>query len=214
MLTEHCSGEMEWGFGGMSFCGTLFSKIALSRAGVALTQLSSADHGTSYPLTLLGKWLGGPLHYLPESRYLCERIRIPMDKNSSYIHRIGAVLQNNGCVWIAGERLRAKKLISAKLLGRIGRFPAGAPTLALRHGATLLPTHTQRLGRFYYRVTIEPPVSLAANVRSKVVINEAVQDYAQRLASRILENPGDWDWAYSWVEDLLTNQSEGPGRKC
>lgn len=209
---EHVDSALQLGngvvFWGMSFCGTLFPKIALSRAGVALTQLSSADHGASYPLTLLGKWAVGPLYCLPEGRYLYERIRIPAENDNSYLKGVGAVLQKNGCVWISGERLRAKKLLSAKLLGRIGRFPVGAPLLALRYGSALLPTHTQRKGRFFYQVTIDPPIPLTPYTSHKHVINQAVQEYAQRLGARIIENPGDWDWEYSWSENLLSNQPQ------
>jgi lauroyl/myristoyl acyltransferase len=210
MGLEHVDRALERGSGvvfwGMSFCGTLFSKIALSRAGVALTQLSSADHGASDPLTWLGKRVVGPMHCLPERRYICERIRIPMDGDNSYLRRIGEVLRNNGCVWIAGERNRAKKLVSAELFNRVGRFPVGAPLLALRHKATLLPAYTQRLGRFHYRVTVEPPILLNRNTRSSEIIDQAVQDYTHRLADRILQNPGDWDWAYSWAKNLVANR--------
>ena len=216
MGLEHVSSALQRGSGvvfwGMSFCGTLFSKIALARAGVPLTQLSTAWHGVNDPLTLLGKWVVGRLHCLPEERYLCERIRIPFDGDNSYLYRIGEVLQNNGCVWIAGEREIAKKPVTAELLGHLGRFPVGAPLLALRHNATLLPVHTQRLGRFHYRVTVEPLISLKRSVGRKEVINQAVQDYAHRLATRILKNPSAWDWDYSWVQSLLKNRSQGSGR--
>lgn len=207
---EHINSALQRGSGvvfwGMSFCGTLFPKIALSRAGVALTQLSSADHGADYPLTLLGKWVAGPLCCLPEGRYLCERIRIPVDGDKSYFHRIGEVLQNNGCIWISGENVRAKKPVTAELFGRRGRFPVGAAVLALRHNAILLPTHTQRLGAFHYRVTVEPPIPLHRSTRSKEVVNQAVQNYAHRLAARILTDPADWDWDYEWSQRLLTNR--------
>lgn len=212
MGLEHVTSALNQGrgvvFWGMSFCGTLFSKIALSSAGVALTQLSAADHGAWYPLTLLGKWVAGPLHCLPEGRYLSERIRIPVVGNNNYLYRLGDVLKNKGCIWIAGERTRAKKLVTAEFLGHPGRFPVGAPMLALRHNATLLPAHTERLGRFHYRVTIEAPIPLNRGMRRNEMINQAVQDYAQRLTNRILENPGDWEWNHLWVESLLSNRTE------
>jgi lauroyl/myristoyl acyltransferase len=147
------------------------------------------------------------MHCLPEARYLRERIRIRDGGDSDYLKRIGEVLKNNGCIWIAGERTRVKKLFAAELLGHVGHFPVGAPTLALRHNATQLPVHTERLGRFHYRVNIEAPIPLDPNMRRNEVIDRAVQDYAQRLAARIIENPGDWDWDYSWVENLLTRRS-------
>ena len=209
---EHVTSALNKGrgvvFWGMSFCGTLFPKIALSKAGVALTQLSTADHGAWFPLTLLGKWVVGPLHCLPEGRYLSERIRIPVDGNNNYLYRLGDVLKNRGCVWIAGERSRAKKLVAVDLLGHSGGLPVGAPTLARRHNAALLPVHTERLGRFHYRVTIEAPIQLERSMRRNEMINQAVQEYAQRLTDRILKCPGDWDWNHLWVKSLLSNRSE------
>jgi hypothetical protein len=192
---EHLNRAFDQGRGavlwGMSFCGTLFPKIALSRAGVALTQLSSEDHGADYPMSLMGKWVIGPLHCLPESRYLSERIRIPEDGNTSYLRRIGEVLQSNGCVWIAGERSRTKKPHAAELHGRQALFPVGAPMLALRYKAALLPVHTERLGQFHYRVTIESPITLSSRMGRREAIPQAVQEYARRLAIRIRDNPGD-----------------------
>lgn len=207
---EHVTNALQQGSGivfwGMSFCGTLFSKIALSRAGVALTQLSAADHGAWYPLTLLGKYVAGPLHCLPEGRYIAERIRIPVVGNGNYLYRLGEVLRSKGCVWIAGERTRAKKLVAAEFLGRSGRFPVGAPMLALRHGAVLLPAYTERLGRLHYRVTIESPVAFDHSMRRKQIVDNAVQDFARRLANQITRNPGDWDWNHLWVTELLAKR--------
>lgn len=209
---EHVTDALDQGrgvvFWGMSFCGTFFCKVALSRAGVTLTQLSAADHGAWYPLTLLGKWVAGPLHCLPEDRYLSERIRIPVDGNNRYLYRLGDVLKNKGCIWIAGERSRAKKLVTADWLGRPGRFPVGAPMLALRHDATLLPVHTQRLGPLHYRVTIEAPIPLKRSLRRNEMIDQAVQDYAQRLNNQVLKSPGDWDWNHLWVTSVLSSRSE------
>jgi hypothetical protein len=207
---EHVNKALQRGSGvvfwGMSFCGTLFPKIALSRAGVALTQLSSADHGADDPLTLLGKWIVGPLYCLPEGRYLCERIWIPADGDNSYLHRIGEVLRNKGCVWMSGENVRAKKPVIADVLGRLGHFPVGAPMLALRHNATLLPSYTQRLGPFHYRVTVEPPVPLKRGTGRREMISQAVQNYAHRLSAQILKHPGDWEWSYGWAQRLLTQR--------
>lgn len=209
---EHLTGAMEDGKGvvlwGISSCGTLFAKMALSNAGVSLTQLSSADHGTWFPLTLFGKLVAGPLHCRPEDRYIAERIRIPVDDNSSYLFRIGEVLKSKGCVWIAGERSRAKKLVAAKVLNHEGRLPMGAPIIALRNKATLLTAHTRRLGRFHYRVTIEPAIPLDRSMRRQEMIQTSVETYAQRLTQQILDGPGDWDWNHLWVKTLLTGESD------
>lgn len=209
---DHVTHALEQGrgvvFWGMSFCGTLFCKIALSSVGVALTQLSAADHGTWSPLTWWGRRVVGPMHCLPEGRYLAERIRIPVEGGNNYLYRLGRTLKNKGCVWIAGERTGAKKVVTANFLGRPGRFPVGAPTLALRHNAALLPVYTERLGRFHYRVTIEAPIYLKEDLGRDEMINEAVQDYAQRLNDRVHKNLGEWAWNGAWAESMLSNRRE------
>ncbi len=209
---EHVANAQDQGrgvvFWGMSFCGTLFPKIALKNAGIALTQLSSADHGAWYPLTLLGKWVAGPLHCLPEGRYLAERIRMPVDGSNKYLFRVGKVLKGKGCVWIAGERTRAKKLECVELLGREACFPVGAPLLARRYNAALLPVHTERLGRFHYRVVVEAPLDLDHDLDRDEMVKGAVNNYSNRLEARLCAKPGDWDWNHLWVKNLASNRSE------
>lgn len=203
LAQEQGKGAVLWG---MSFCGTLFSKIALSRVGVSLTQLSSADHGAWYPLTLMGKWVAGPLKCLPEGRYLNERIRIPVDGSNRYLFRIGQVLKNNGCIWIAGERSRAKRLVATNVLGCTAQFPVGAPMMALRHKAALLPSHTERLGQFHYRLTIESPITFDRNMPRDESVRMAVDTYAKRLSAQILQHPGDFEWNDLWMQNLISNQ--------
>jgi len=150
----------------------------------------------------------GPLYCLPEGRYLSERIRIPVDGNNNYLYRLGNALKNKGCVWIAGERTRAKKLLAIDLLGHRGHLPVGAPSLARRYNAVLLPASAERFGRFHYRVTIEAPIQVGQSMRRNEMINQAVQEYAQRLADQILKSPGDWDWNHLWVKSLVSNEAE------
>jgi lauroyl/myristoyl acyltransferase len=77
--------------------------------------------------------------------------------------------------------------------------------LALRHKAALLPAHTDRLGRFHYRLTIEAPVLLDQNLRRNEIVEAAVREYAQRLNARVLQNPGDFEWNNLWVRNLASD---------
>ena len=78
--------------------------------------------------------------------------------------------------------------------------------LALRHGAVLLPAYTERLGRLHYRVTIGSPVAFDHSMHRKQIVDDAVQDFARRLANQITRNPGDWDWNHLWVTELLAER--------
>lgn len=187
-------GVVLWG---TSFCGTLFQKIALSRAGIRLTQLSSFDHGKSHLNTLVGKRVAQPMFCLPENQFLDERIVIPDVGHRGYLHRIGQVLKNNGCIWIACHGSRDQRNLPVKMLGRAAKLPAGAPTIAMRYKAALIPAHTERLGKFHYRVTLAPPLALDAGVDRQETVRDTVQYYADLLGARLLEQPSSWNWSHA-----------------
>lgn len=198
---HHITEAQEGGCGvvlwGTSFCGTLFPKIALSRAGISLTQLSLFDHGRSHLGTLVGRNITQPMYCRPENQYLSERIVIPDSAKRSYLYRIGEILQNNGCIWIACHGARNQRNLTVKMLGQTAELPAGAPTIAMRHNAALIPAHTRRLGRFHYQVTLGPPVSLDIGGNRREAVQCIVQDYADLLSARILEEPGSWHWSHA-----------------
>jgi hypothetical protein len=187
-------GVVLWG---TSFCGTLFPKIALSRAGVSLTQLSLFDHGKSHLNSLVGTRIAQPMYCLPENQFLKERIVIPDSGNRSYLYRIGEVLQNSGCIWIACHGARNQRNLTVKLLGHTAHLPGGAPTIAMRHNAVLIPAHTKRLGRFHYQVSLAPPIALDIGVDRRETIQGIVQDYADLLGARLLEQPSSWHWSHA-----------------
>lgn len=182
---------------GTSFCGTLFAKIALSRAGVRLTQLSSFDHGKSHLSSLVGTRIAQPLYCLPEDQFLSERIMIPDSNDRSYLTRIGEVLRSNGCIWIACHGARNQRNLTVKMLGHTAKFPAGAPTIAMRHNAALIPAHTRRVGKFHYQVALAPPIALDVGANRRESIHGIVQDYADLLGARLLEQPSSWNWAHA-----------------
>ena len=187
-------GVVLWG---TSFCGTLFPKIALSRAGVRLTQLSLFDHGKSHLNTLVGTRIAQPMYCLPENQFLRERIVIPDFVNRAYLYRIGEVLQNNGCIWIACHGARNQRHLTVKMLGHTAKLPAGAPTIAMRHNAVLIPAHTKRLGKFHYQVTLAPPIALDIGVDRRETVQGIVQNYADLLGARLLEQPSSWHWSHA-----------------
>ncbi len=195
-------------FWGMTFCGTLFPKIALARAGIPLTQLSSTDHGASLPLTLFGRTFVAPAYCLSENRYLQDRIYIPDNGDTSYLRTIGRLLRSNGCIWIAGER-RAKKPICVDMLGRPASFPQGAPVLALRHKSALIPAYTERLGTFHYRVTLASPIEFDETLSRAKGIEQAVQTFATLLGEQVTRHPSAYRWICPWVGDYLNCSDTG-----
>lgn len=189
-------GVVLWG---MPFCGVLFPKIALSRAGVCLTQLSLFDHGKSFHNTLIGNRVRQPLYWLPENQFLNERIVIPESGPRSYLFRIGAVLKDKGCIWIAGLGAPDQRNLTIKMLGRQASLPAGAPTIALRNNAALIPTHTRRLGKLHYQVVLSEPIDLDVGDNRRAAVQRIVQNYADMFEAQLLEQPGAWGWSHDPV---------------
>ena len=187
-------GVVLWG---TSFCGTLFQKIALDRAGVALTQLSSYDHGKSHHNTLIGRRITDPMYCLPENRYLNERIVIPQTGQRKYLYRIGEVLKDKGCIWIACHGSRHQRNLEVTMLGQSAQLPGGAPTIAMRYGAALIPAHTERVGTLHYRVVLSPPIDLDGAENRQEKVQNLVQDYADFLGKRLLEQPASWNWLHA-----------------
>ena len=99
-------------------------------------------------------------------------------------------LQENGIVSITVRGAARRPIDAPFLAGRYSIAP-GAPYLAAKTGAALLPTHTVRLTDGHYRVTLEPPI----DVDGTAAIEAAGQDYARRLEPHVLRDPGQWiDW--------------------
>jgi lauroyl/myristoyl acyltransferase len=209
---EHARQAFEAGrgivFWGMTFCGTLFPKIALASAGIELSQLSATDHGASLPLTKFGwRWVA-PAYCLPENRYLKDRIYISDDNDASYLRAVGRCLKGNGCVWISAERRHAQNPLIAPLFGRQAEFPPGAPTLAMRYKATLIPAYTERIGTFHYRLTLAPPIEFDPGQSRKRALADAACRFSTLLEERVAANPAGWNWSSGWVRDLAA-QSVG-----
>ena len=187
----------------MSFCKTLVPKVALWRAGVRLTHLSSADHGAPSLATLLGLRLVAPVYCVPENRYLFERVVIPPDGSLHYMRCLKARLVQRGCVWIAGEHVARRQNVTTTLFGKQVRFATGAPSLAWKQGSPLLPVHVVGEAHFRYRVVIERPIDADQSQDKRVFVESAVRQFAERLHRRIRDNPADWSWTRGAIQQLV-----------
>jgi lauroyl/myristoyl acyltransferase len=118
------------------------------------------------------------------------------------MRRLKEVLDQGGHVWIAGDRERGRQKISAPLLGGRLDFPTGAPSLAFRHGAALVPVHTERLGPFHYRAVLGKPVG-ADRAHKNTFIEHAVREFADTIERQVIAKPADWNWRHPRVQDLI-----------
>ena len=172
---------------------TWWTKIALQRAGHPLIQLTAADHGASFPATWVGLHLVGPFHARSEMRYVADRLVIPPDGSLGYMRVLFQHLENNRCVWIAGERMSRRRSVAVPIFGRRLGFATGAPALAHRHGSALLPIFAKWEGPNRYRLVVREAIAPSAERRRDFVV-EALGEFVRLLEAQVRAQPQDWSW--------------------
>ena len=92
-------------------------------------------------------------------------------------------------------------------LGGTLNLAPGAPGIAHRAGAALLPVFTNRDAVDHHTVTIEPALPLPRGLPKGQAFEHAAQAFAQRLAPRVRQSPGGW---FGWQDasDARVSASE------
>ena len=108
------------------------------------------------------------------------------------MHRTAARLrEDNAVVSIVGDHLGTQNIATPFLDGR-AQFAIGAPALAWKAGATLLPVFAFRTGTLRYRVVIEEPISVDRALDRKEFVESAVKEFSRRMQRAIASHPGSW----------------------
>jgi lauroyl/myristoyl acyltransferase len=176
-----------------AFADTI-AKIGLGRLGHPPVHLSRAIHGFSH--SRFGKrWLN-PLQRHMENRYLAERVMVHEDMPGVAMRRLRDVLVGNGVVSISvhswGSHAAELPLLDARI-----RIATGAPTLAWKTGARLMPVFAFREPRAEtFHLLIDKPLPIDG-AQSKIEAQKcAAVRYAERLEHHVLAHPGQWlDWS-------------------
>lgn len=87
--------------------------------------------------------------------------------------------------------------IPVPFFGRLAMTPTGAPALALRHNAPIVPAWCERLPGQRFRVTIYPEIPHPNTGDRARDIHELALALNQFLEARIRENPMNWLWLHS-----------------
>lgn len=170
----------------------LFTKRTLFAAGHPTHHLSSLYHGFS-STSWLGAQLINPIRTAVENRYLAERVILgPEGEAQSALRRLTAVLRGNGIASISVARAGAR-VIAAPFLDGSLLAASGAPHLAARTGAALLPVVTLHdCGEYVTR--IEAPLSLAGSGAPETRQVGAVAELASRLEPHARAHPDQIAW--------------------
>ncbi|HEX6014366.1 MAG TPA: hypothetical protein VFY87_21740 [Geminicoccaceae bacterium] len=203
---EHLDAALAAGRGAVLWMApTVFqwlpAKRALSEAGYRLHHLSHPRHGFS-TLSRFGRRWVNPIRTRVEDRYLAERVVLGDHGGArGALRRLTALLRRNAVVSItvAAEGTRQAR---APLLGGFLCVASGAPHLAARTGAALLPVVTLRTGPGRFLTRIEAPLPTPPGGSPDDPLEQAVAELARRLEPYVLAHPDQIAWALDCFDPL------------
>ena len=146
---EHIDGALAAGKGVILWIShfafySLAGKIALARAGYRVSHLSHPRHGFSS--TRFGMAVLNPIRNRAEDRYLEARVFLGLATSRAALGELTRRLAANEVVSITAREASGRPLETRFLDGSIG-FAAGAPSLAHKTGAALVPVHVRNRKR-------------------------------------------------------------------
>jgi lauroyl/myristoyl acyltransferase len=159
------------------------------QSGWPLVQLSSIIHGVTN--SQLGMRVTAPLYARPENAYLVERVRIPADWSFGYMPQLLRALKANRVVAILGEVV-ARQNVTVSILEGTRPIPTGAPAIAHRTGAALIPAVTFREGPLQYRLQLGPPIEVDQSLPRREATEQAVLEFGRRIEQAVAAHPSDW----------------------
>lgn len=115
-------------------------------------------------------------------------------------------LRANHIIGIVGDQGAKTQGSRVTFFGRDALTPVGPVALAVRTGATVLPTFIRRVQGPYHCIEIEPPIDLTsrAHETSDAVVSRGLQAFMDRLEAHVRRTPGQWLWMHRrWKSTLL-----------
>ncbi len=169
--------------------GDLGAKAAFSRAGLAVSHLSTPAHGFSS--SRFGMRYLNRLHNAAEDRHLEERILSSTDGSAAGVQAILRRLRDNQVVSITAHR-GSGRVVEAPFLDGTLKLALGAPSIAHMTGAALLPVFAFREDDGVVGVTFGPPIAIATDRPRAEAVADAARRYAAILEPHVLRHPTQW----------------------
>ena len=192
---EHLKAALARGKGAIlwvaHFCfNTQVTKMALKAAGYRVSHLSRPEHGFSK--SQFGIRYLNPLRCNAEVKYLDKRIIIDRADPGGSLREAKAVLENNRIVSITAGAWEGHHVARGPLLGSRISLATGAPDLAQRTGAALLPVFTTRIaGSSAFRVKIGKPLATEFDDKLEAIC-AATAGFLAALEIAVRESPDQW----------------------
>jgi lauroyl/myristoyl acyltransferase len=197
---EHLAAALARGNGAIlwvaHFCfNTQVTKMALKARGYQVTHLSRPEHGFS--TSRFGIGYLNPMRWNAEIKYLDKRIVIDRANPGGSLREAEAVLAGNRIVSITAGAWEGHRVARGALLGGRYTLATGAPDLAQRTGAPLLPIMTTRIaGSQGFRVKIGEPLATQREDKREA-IRSATAGFLAELEIAVRQSPDQWrGWKY------------------
>jgi lauroyl/myristoyl acyltransferase len=168
---------------------SLITKVALHRAGCAVSHLSHPSHGVSssrFGMRVLNKAVRRS-----EDRYLRERVLLSPDSPVGAMRSLQKRLRQNAVVSITA-RNASHRPVEVAFLDAALPLSTGAPDLAHATGAVLLPVFTIRIATDRFAVVVEDPIAVDASQPRRDASRQAIAAYARRLEPYVCRWPDQW----------------------
>lgn len=187
------------------FCfSPLVTPMALRTAGYPMTHLGLSTHGFS--MSAFGiRWLN-PQCIRAESRQMQQRITIDLTNPGGALHHARRALAGNGVVSILMGAWAGQTVTRGRLFGGWLPLAIGAPGLAHRTGAALLPVFTTRMtGDSIFHIRIGAPLPTVAEQRA-TAINHSIVSVMTDLEATVRQAPEQW---LSWQDLSFDPETDG-----
>ncbi len=195
---EHVEQALRAGRGGILWVAPfvfsdLVTKMAFYQAGFSVSHLSRTEHGFSP--SRFGTRVLNPIWTSIERRYVVERFVISGEESVGALRRVIRRVRENQLVSITissqGQRTHTAPFLNGRL-----QVAEGAPALACRTGAALLPVFTVHTAEGAFVTTVEAPLQVAPDLEREAVVQSLVAQCAMLLESYTLRWPdqyGGWE---------------------
>jgi lauroyl/myristoyl acyltransferase len=124
-----------------------------------------------------------------ETKYLTRRVLVDEEENKSSMRWVREFLKSGGILSVSMSGY-GKQQVTAKVLGSSVDLATGAPNLALRTGAALLPVITRPGDPGVFEVKVEPPIEPIPELNRSDAIHQMTAQFARILERELVEfNP-------------------------
>jgi lauroyl/myristoyl acyltransferase len=188
---EHVTRALDAGKGAIlwvspSCSSTLVTKMAFAQQGFQVSHLSRRAHGFSG--SRIGARVLNPIWTSVEERYLAERLVMSAEESAGALRALVRRVRANQLVSITvaalGQRTYAVPVLSGALC-----VADGAPVLAYRTGAALLPVFSVCTGDDTFATVVEPPLTAAAHLDRHNAVQALFAGYAAVLERYLVRWP-------------------------